>query len=44
MHIAAQGDPATRMGLTAQQLMGVPVKSWGTLSNQTAKTYTELLA
>jgi hypothetical protein len=44
MHISAQGDPATRMGLTAQQIMGVPVKSWGTLSNQTSKTYTEMLA
>ncbi len=44
IHVSAVGDPATRMGLTAQQLMGVPLKNWGTQSNQTSKTFTEILA
>jgi hypothetical protein len=44
MHIALPGDPATRVGLTMQQVMGVPVKDWGTLSNQTSKTVTDLVA
>ena len=44
IHVQAIGDPATRMGLTAQQVMGVPVKTWGTMSNQTSKTITEILA
>jgi hypothetical protein len=44
IHVAAKGDPATRVGLTLQQAMGVAVSSWGTESNQTAKTITEVLA
>jgi hypothetical protein len=44
MHISLPGDPATRAGLTMQQIMGVPLKDWGTLSNQTAKTITDLVA
>lgn len=44
MHIPLAGDPATRVGLTMQQLMGVPVKEWGTMSNQTSKTVNELVA
>jgi hypothetical protein len=43
-HIQAKGDPATRVGLTVQQVMGVPVSSWGTESLETSKTFTELLA
>jgi hypothetical protein len=44
IHVAAPRDPVTRVGLTMQQIMGVPVSSWGTLSNQTSKTITEILA
>jgi len=44
MHIAAAGDPATRIGLTVQQAMGVPISSWGKLSNQTSRPFTELMA
>ena len=44
MHISLPGDPATRIGLTMQQMMGVPLKSWGALSNETSKTVTEILA
>ena len=43
-HIQAKGDPATRVGLTVQQIMGVPASSWGTESLETSKTFTELLA
>lgn len=44
LHIAAQGDPTTRVGLTMQQVMGVAVSSWGTESMQTSKTITEIVA
>ena len=43
-HIEAKGDPVTRVGLTIQQAMGVPIGAWGTESNQTSKTITELVA
>ena len=44
IHVAALGDPVTRVGLTCQQAMGVPVSVWGTDSNQTSKTITEVMA
>ena len=44
IHISAAGDPATRIGLTMQQVMGVQIRSWGGLSNETSKTFTEILA
>jgi len=34
MHVATPGDPATRVTLTMQMAMGVPVTSWGTGSNR----------
>lgn len=43
MHIAAPGEPCTRVGLTVQQALGVPLNSWGGRSNQTSKTITEIL-
>ena len=43
LHVPANGDPATRVGLTIQQAMGVSLKSWGQLSNETSKTVTEIL-
>lgn len=43
-HINTPGDPCARIGLTLQQALGVPVSSWGALSNATAKTMTEILA
>ena len=43
LHVRAQGDPATRVGLTVQQALGVPVYSWGALSNETSKTITDLV-
>ena len=44
MHVAAIGDPTTRVGLTVQQIMGVPVNTWGKLSMETSRTFTEVLA
>ncbi len=44
LHIAAPADPYSRVSLTVQQAMGVPISSWGDRSNQTSKTFTEMLA
>ncbi len=43
MHIKADGEPVTRVGLTVQQALGVPVDSWGTMSLNTSKPITELM-
>ena len=43
-HLSAPGDPSTRVGLTLQQAFGIPVNSWGLLSNTTTKTFTEIMA
>ena len=43
-HLAGKGDSIARLGLTMQQAMGVQVGSWGTLSMETDRTITELLA
>jgi hypothetical protein len=43
MHIAAKGDPTSRVGLTIQQALGLPINSWGTDSMKTSKTITEML-
>jgi hypothetical protein len=44
IHVHAQGDTVTRVGLTIQQALGVPVDNWGTDSNKTSKTITEVMA
>ena len=44
IHVSAHGDPVTRVGLTLQQVYGVPLSTWGTESNQTSKTITEVVA
>lgn len=43
-HIAGAGGPASRVGLTVQQIMGVQIDSWGAGSMQTSATLTELVA
>lgn len=43
-HIATSGDPITRVGLTLMQALGVPISNWGTFSNDTSKTVTEIVA
>lgn len=42
VHLNAKGDPATRVGLTVQQCLGLPINSWGTASMRTARPFTEL--
>jgi hypothetical protein len=44
LHIAGGGTPVSRVGLTLQQVMGVPVDKWGTQSLETNKPVSELLA
>jgi uncharacterized protein DUF1552 len=45
IHFAApKGDPVTRVSLTVQQALGLPVDSFGTESNQTSKTITEVMS
>jgi hypothetical protein len=44
MHVVGNGDPITRVGLTAMQVMGLPLEKWGTRSLQTSKTITEVVA
>ena len=44
MHVRAVGDTVARVGLTVQQALGVPVNAWGTESQETSKTITEILA
>lgn len=43
-HLALSGEPSTRVGFTIQQALGLPVRSWGTLSNETSKTITDIVA
>ena len=42
-HFALSGDPQSRVGLTAMQVFGLPVSTWGTQSNQTSHFFSELL-
>jgi hypothetical protein len=44
LHVAGQGSPASRIPLTLQQTMGVPLDSWGTGSLETKKTISEVVA
>lgn len=43
LHIAGNGDPVTRIGLTAQQVMGLSVERWGGGSMDTNQPIGELL-
>jgi hypothetical protein len=43
IHVKGMGTPVSRVGLTLQQVMGVPVDKWGTGSMQTNKPITEIL-
>lgn len=43
MHIARPGDAATRVTLTVQQAMGVPVSAWGVGSNRVTSPISEVL-
>ncbi len=43
IHVAAPSDPVTRATLTIMQAYGVPVSTWGELSNKTDRPITEIL-
>jgi hypothetical protein len=42
-HILGNGAPVTAVGLTAQQVMGLPVSTWGARSLQTSKPISEIM-
>ena len=44
IHVPCNGDTTSRVGLTIQQALGVPVSTWGTESNRTSKTIMEVMA
>ena len=43
-NIVANGDPITRVGLTMQQITGLPVERYGTRSMETSSPVTQLYA
>ena len=43
-HIAGAGNPVSRVGLTVQKAMGLPIDGWGTGSMETKSPFAELLA
>ncbi len=43
-HLAGNADPISRIGLTMQQAMGLQTARWGSMSMDTDRTITELLA
>jgi hypothetical protein len=43
-HISGNGDPSSRVGLTIQQALGMPVTSWGDGAMRTSKPIAEALA
>lgn len=43
LHVRGNGDPITRVGLTIQQIMGLPISEWGTGSMQTSRAVTDIL-
>lgn len=44
LHIDGAGTPASRLGLTLQQVMGVTLDRWGTGSMETSRPIKELVA
>ena len=44
IHVAAEGDAATRVGFTVQQALGVITDRWGSESNQVSLPFDEVLA
>lgn len=43
-HMAGNGDPISRVGLTVQQIMGVQIDRWGERSMSTNRAVTEIMA
>ncbi len=44
LHVRGNGEPVTRVGLTVQQVMGLPVSEWGTRSLQVSRPVSAILA
>lgn len=44
IHVAAPGDPVTRVGLSVQQALGIPVTAWGEAGNRTTRTIGDIMA
>jgi len=44
IHVAAPGDPVTRVGLTCMQALGVPIQTWGERGNATSRMISEVMA
>jgi hypothetical protein len=44
LHVDGKGEPGTRLGLTLQRLMGVPIGSWGEGSLKTSREISEIIA
>ena len=44
LHVRGNGEPVSRIGLTVQQVMGLPVGSWGTRSMQVTQPLGAILA
>jgi hypothetical protein len=42
-HVSGNGDPSSRVGLTIQQVLGLPVSSWGQEAMQTSKPIGEVM-
>jgi hypothetical protein len=42
-HIVGKGDPSSRVGLTIQQILGMPVGTWGEGAMKTSKPITEVI-
>jgi hypothetical protein len=43
LHVNGKGDPSSRIGLTIQQALGMPVGSWGTDAMATSKPIGEVI-
>ena len=43
-HVAGKGDPSSRVGLTIQQVLGMPVSSWGKGGMLATKPIGEVIA
>jgi hypothetical protein len=44
LHVNCNGDPGTRLGLTAMQVFKVPVNKFGTGGMETNRAISEILA
>lgn len=44
IHVAGNGDPSSRVGLTIQQVLGMPVSEWGDGAMKTSRTIEEVVA